>query len=797
MNSRFPARILSSLGSAGRITLAYALVAALWILFSDTLVEWFAGSQQFATQIQTLKGLAFVLVTASLLHMLIRRAQASLRLTQAAVDAAADWVLWGRQDGSIGYANDIACRDLEYPLEAMLKMSITEVDSDLSSEDFADLWNETKTKGSLLIERRCRTKKGRIIPVEVHTRFFTFAGEEFLFTFVRDIAARRQTEQQLKDSEERHRSLFNTANDAIFLVQGGLFVDCNPRTLEMFHCTREQIIGESIWRLSPPKQADGRDSAAKEEEIAKAALDGQPQRFEWIHHRYDGTPFDAEVSLNRLDIGSEPLLLAVVRDITERKAAEEALRQSELRYRNLFESAGDAILTMEATDEDLFFVDCNRRAEEAWGLSREEIIGKSPLDYSPPEQRDGRLSADRVKEIISAAESGEPQVFEWQRYNADRDLYDIEVTVVRIPEAGAFRLQAIERDITERKKAERAIENALTEIRRLNEQIKAENVYLREEIRMANLHGDIVGQSEGMLDVMRQAEQVAETDSTVLILGETGTGKELLARAIHNMSPRRDKPLIIVNCAAMPAALVESELFGREKGAYTGALTRQTGRFELANGGTVFLDEIGELPGETQAKLLRVLQEGQFERLGSTDTVSVDVRVIAATNRDLKKEIREGNFREDLFFRLNVFPITIPPLRNRQDDIEPLVWSFVNEFATNMGKQIETISQTSIDALREYPWPGNIRELRNVIERAMIVARGPSLKVRPPAKSAQSLPGDVSLDEVQRRHICSVLESSNWRIRGNRGAAKILGINPSALESRMAKLGIKRPGSHT
>ena len=334
---------------------------------------------------------------------------------------------------------------------------------------------------------------------------------------------------------------------------------------------------------------------------------------------------------------------------------------------------------------------------------------------------------------------------------------------------------------------------AFTEIKTLKERIEAENVVLRKEIRMAHLHGDIVSKSEAMNAVMTQAEEVAETDSTVLILGETGTGKELLARAIHSMSLRKEKPLVIVNCAAMPATLVESELFGREKGAYTGATTKQIGRFEVADGGTLFLDEVGELSAETQAKLLRVLQEGKFERLGSTETTSVDVRVIAATNRDIQKDARKGSFRKDLFFRLNVFPITIPPLRERRSDIEPLVCSFVNEFAAKMGRPTREISRASMDGLRKYPWPGNIRELRNVVERAMIAATGPVLKISLPEKPVSwSLAGDASLDGVQRRHIMSVLEHTGWRIRGDGGAAEMLAMNPSTLESRMKKLGIER-----
>ncbi|MDZ7316806.1 MAG: sigma 54-interacting transcriptional regulator [candidate division KSB1 bacterium] len=356
----------------------------------------------------------------------------------------------------------------------------------------------------------------------------------------------------------------------------------------------------------------------------------------------------------------------------------------------------------------------------------------------------------------------------------------------------------IVQDITERKQAEQKLRDALEEIRFLKEKLEAENVYLLNEIRMVAEHGNIVAESKVMQNILAQAKQVAQTTSTVLILGETGTGKELLARYIHSMSPRKDRPLVVVNCAAMPASLMESELFGREKGAYTGALTRQIGRFEVADGSTIFLDEIGEMPIETQAKLLRVLENGTFERLGSTKQIKVDVRVIAATNRDLQEEVNKGNFRSDLFYRLNVFPIRIPPLREHREDIPALVWSFIREFQEKMGKNIESIPKKTMDALMSYPWPGNIRELRNATERAMILCQGPVLHFTFPigdmGSTAES-PVGMSLEEMQRKHIIDVLNRTGWRIRGKNGASEILKVKPSTLESKMRKLGIRRDNS--
>ena len=348
------------------------------------------------------------------------------------------------------------------------------------------------------------------------------------------------------------------------------------------------------------------------------------------------------------------------------------------------------------------------------------------------------------------------------------------------------------RDITERRRREEELRQALEEVQRLRDRLQVENVCLREQIRRDDGHDRIVGESEVVLRMLAQAKRVAPTDTTVLITGETGTGKELLARAIHDMSGRSSKTMVIVNCAALPPALIESELFGREKGAYTGAMTRQAGRFEVADGSTLFLDEIGDLPLDLQVKLLRVLQDGRFERLGSNYTFTTDVRVVAATNHDLAAMVRDGRFREDLFHRLNVYPIEVPPLRTRDADIPLLAWKFVQEFNKKMGKSIDSISRPVMERLKRYPWPGNVRELRNQIERAMIVSDGRSLTVELPVAAPGSTPVPVTLEEVERKHIRTVLESVHWRISGENGAAEILGLRPTTLHSRMKKLGISR-----
>ena len=359
--------------------------------------------------------------------------------------------------------------------------------------------------------------------------------------------------------------------------------------------------------------------------------------------------------------------------------------------------------------------------------------------------------------------------------------------IARLKLVGEVFAQAIAR-----KREQEKLLNALAEIKVLKDRLEHENSYLKHVAQVRPPQG-LTSRSPRFLSVIEEIEQVAQTGSTVLLLGETGSGKEVLAQAIHDASAHKDRPMIKVNCAALPASLIESELFGREKGAFTGALARQPGRFEIADGSTIFLDEVGELPLELQPKLLRVLQDGEFERLGSTKTIRVDARVIAASNRPLEQAVKEGKFREDLFYRLDVFPIEVPPLRERREDIPLLLWTFVKEFSNSMGKPIEEIADESMSALQEYHWPGNIRELRNVIERAMILSHGPKLSIklghttlRPVAVTATA----GSLDEAERAIIMQAVEQCNWRIRGSNGAAALLDVKPTTLESRIKKLGL-------
>lgn len=482
----------------------------------------------------------------------------------------------------------------------------------------------------------------------------------------------------------------------------------------------------------------------------------------------------------RNEDGSVAEVVGSLADISSEKRAEKELRLT----RFSVSQSTEGILWVRP---DGSFHSVNKAACKDLGYTRAELMELRVCDL------DESVGADEWDQMWKRFQNGATQRFETRVRRKNGDTLPVEISATLLEFEGEEYVFVFLKDITNREAVLAELKDALEENSRLKDQLEAENEILRGEIRLQHLHGDIVGTSELMKSVMLQAEQVARTDSTVLIEGETGTGKELLARAIHDLSKRTDGPLVTVNCAAIPTNLAESELFGYQKGAFTGAHQNKIGRFEAANGGTIFLDEIGELPEDVQAKLLRVLEEGQVEPLGSVKAVSVDVRVLAATNRNLAVEVSHKRFREDLFYRLNVFPIELPPLRDREGDVSALAWRFVEEFSEKMGKPIECISRKSIEVIEHYSWPGNVRELRNVIERAMIRSSGTTLVVESPGDLHRDQRKVQTLEHVQRTHIVETMEHFGWKVRGIDGAAKALGLHPNTLESKMKKLKIARP----
>ena len=477
-----------------------------------------------------------------------------------------------------------------------------------------------------------------------------------------------------------------------------------------------------------------------------------------------------------------------------RKLTEQMLQESEERHRTLLEHTNDLIVETDSLGKVLY-VSPNHK--ELLGYEPDELIGKSIFEFIHPDDHESTLA--EFKEAINKFESRHV-VHRLKHIDGKWRWFESAGKPFKTA-SGEIRTVIASRDITERIKAEQDLKNALSEVEMLKNRLEAENVYLQEEIKTEYNFDEIIGKSKELKMVLRTVEQVAPTDTTVLITGETGTGKELVARSIHNLSPRKNRPLVKVNCGAIPEGLVESELFGHEKGSFTGAVQQRAGRFELADGGTIFLDELSELPIDIQVKLLRVLQEGEFERVGGTQTKKVDVRIIAATNRNLEKAMDDGKFRSDLYYRLNVFPIHVPSLRERVEDIEHLVNHFVDKFSRKAGKSIKSISKEALEKIKNYNWPGNIRELENIIERAVILSRGDSITLKdlPDIDNRNNQTNFDShdksiktLEDLERTHILEILEECKWIVDGNRGAAKILNINPSTLRSRMKKLGINK-----
>ena len=481
-------------------------------------------------------------------------------------------------------------------------------------------------------------------------------------------------------------------------------------------------------------------------------------------------------------------------ELTRREAA---LNASEERNRAILNAIPDMMFLM---DREGTILDYHAR-KELLIMAPHEFLGKKVSEVVPPEVAD-KFS----RGFVEVFKTNQLTVLEYELpFQEATRAY--ETSMVR---CNGDKILSITRDITERRAAEHSLRNALAEVQRLKDQLHHENIYLQEEIRVASNFGEIIGLSDPLRRVLSQAEQVAPLDTTVTLLGETGTGKELLAHAIHRLSPRQKHALVKVNCAALPGPLIESELFGHEKGAFTSADARHIGRFEIANGGTLFLDEVGELPLDLQAKLLRVLEEGEFERVGGSHTIKVDVRVIAATNRNLEEAVRNGTFRSDLYYRLNIFPITLPPLRDRKEDIPMLVKHLVKQLGQKLGKTIEAIPQETMVTLRNYPWPGNVRELRNVIERAVIITQGSTLTLIDDLDAqavelelqklsikteipADSLPTSATLEQTEYHVIVRTLKNVHWKLEGPGGAAELLKIHPSTLRSKMRKLGIERP----
>ncbi|MBV8206283.1 MAG: sigma 54-interacting transcriptional regulator [Acidobacteria bacterium] len=586
---------------------------------------------------------------------------------------------------------------------------------------------------------------------------------------------------------------FEFSPDAILVTDGqGRITRANAQTEKLFGYARPELIGEPVEILIPERfrRHHGGQRAAY---TAAARMRPMGAGLELFGRRRDGSEFPVDIMLSPIDTADGGVVLAVIRDISAKHAAEQALRRSEQQFRSLFDFSPDCIVVTDATGR---ITQANPQLQRLFGYSAEELVGQ-PVEVLVPERFRAGHSGHRAS--YNSAPRPRPMGAGLELLGRRKDGSEFPVDVmlgpVETPEA-RFVITVV-RDLTEKKRAEAAL--------RESQRLREEKEYLEEELNLEHSFEDIIGDGPGLRQALNKVETVAPTTATVLILGETGTGKELIARAIHRLSPRHERTFVKLNCAAIPSGLMESELFGHEKGAFTGAITQKVGRLELANQGTLFLDEIGDLPLELQPKLLRALQEKEFERLGSTRTIPVNVRLVAATNRDLAKMVADREFRSDLFYRLQVFPITLPPLRERREDIPLLVNFFVQNHSRRLNKKIETVPPEAMEAFVKWNWPGNIRELENFIERAVILTRGAVLRAplgelqapaeysaAPQAAAGKSEEPRGTLEDAEREHIIRVLRETHGAIGGPDGAAARLGLKRTTLNSKIKKLGIER-----
>ena len=593
-----------------------------------------------------------------------------------------------------------------------------------------------------------------------------------------DITDRKRAEEALRESETRFRIFVDHAADAFFMLdfEQKKIIDVNRCACEGLGYSRQELIGMT------PLVFDVNLDRTTFESIAAQAAAGETVLFDrhW-HRRKDGPEFPVEVQTSAFWYGGRRFLLKVARDITDRLRAEEVVRQSEKELRDVIQTMPSIALT-NRPDGSVEFV--NQRWQDYTGMSMEESTGSGWQCMIHPQDLDGYLEKRRA-----AIASGKPYEGEFRiRCGATGEYrwFLTRVVPLRDERGNILRWYGTVTDIDDRKRAE--------------EKLQHENVALREEIDKSSMFEEIVGSSAALRATLSRVAKVAPSDSTVLITGETGTGKELIARAIHKRSPRSSRAFVSVNCASIPRDLVASELFGHEKGAFTGATQKHLGRFELADGGTIFLDEVGDLPAETQIALLRVLQEKEFQRVGGDRAIRCNVRVITATNRNLQSAIESGAFRSDLFYRLNVFPIETPPLRKRKEDIPLLVAYFIDRYARKSGKTIKQISERCLELLQSYPWPGNIRELQNVIERSVILCESDIFSVDESWLSTQTSDARAEihvglsqmLSSEEKQAIETALRESRGRVSGSSGAAANLGVPRSTLESRIRSLKIDK-----
>ncbi len=778
------------------IALLYFAFSSCWIIFTDRLVHGLGLSNAYLLKVSEAKGILFISLSTLLMYVLVERALRQRHSVATAywqlVETAQEGVWSVDVEGKTIFANENMAAILGTSPEEMIGKSILPF---VPQEKKDELLNHLLQREQGLQEhyefpflRADGAQVWTLLRVSPVLRDGQHSG---CLALVSDITKGKRAEEELHESETRFRTFVDHAGDALFVqdLGQGTIVDVNREACESLGCTRQELIGET------PLAFHLDSDRAKMESATERAATGETVFDRHSHRRKDGSTFPVEVHTSLFSYGGRRFLLKVARDISDRVRAEEKLRQDEMELRQIVDAVPQHIFVLEP---DGRFRYANRRDLEYTGLTLEDVLA--------PDHLAKILHPDDLERLRRESEQVIAQGIPWEseaRLLGKEGQYRwflIRLNPLRDEQGRIIRWYGTRTDIEDRKQAEDGLQTALDEVKKLRDQLYNENIALREEIDKASMFEEIVGTSPALQSVLSRVAKVAPTDSTVLITGETGTGKELIARAIHRRSRRSSRAFVSVNCAAIPRDLIASELFGHEKGAFTGATQQRLGRFELAGGGTIFLDEVGELPAETQIALLRVLQEHEFERVGGTRSIHADVRVIAATNRDLQAAIAAGTFRDDLFYRLNVFPIEIPPLRERKEDILLLVEYFIDRYARKAGKSIRGVNKRTLALFQSYPWPGNIRELQNVIERSVIVCETEVFSVdeswlsrRPLALEAKS-PLDLTekLAAQEREMIEAALRECGGRVFGPSGAAAMLGMPRSTLESKIRTLKINK-----
>ena len=678
-------------------------------------------------------------------------------------------VMWLNENGAIIYANTKFCEKLGYSKNEVLKLNIYNLNSTTTEKSWVKHWNTVKEKGVIHFKDAHKSKSGKYYEVEVFAQFFSNNGKNFICAINNEITQSSFFKNLLYHTER----IANVGGWKLNLQDGSLIV--TEESLRLFNTTdKEQLLPGKVIHYF------------KDAEKYKALLKNTIR---------NAIPFDEILETNEnpsryIRVGGQAILkgneiykvIGVYQDVTAQQEKENSLQL----FKAIIDNAEDLVYVYNRNGNLLHYSDS---VKQRLGFSDAELNDFTIYDL------DSSIDPSWWKVHFDDIVNNGVVRFEWSVKRKDGSTFPVDITANHVHYKGEDLNCAIVRDISDRKKKDKALYNALEEIKSLKTKLENENEYLQEEITRKINFENIICKSETYAKVLEQVDQVAPTDTTVLITGESGTGKELLARAVHNNSKRKERILIKVNCANLPKDLIESELFGHRKGAFTGATDNKVGKFSLADGGTIFLDEIGELPVDLQPKLLRVIQEGEFDELGGSKTIKVDVRIIAATNRDLEKMVKEGSFREDLFYRLNVFPIHNIPLRARKEDIPLLAQFFLEKYASKVGKPFKRLSKKTINALMGYSFPGNIRELENLIERAVIIENGTTLY---PGSWLPENPDILQKDEfktfetLQRDYIIDVLEHTNWRVSGPQGAAAILDMKDKTLFAKMKRLKIEK-----